>query len=633
MDFLRRIMTKKPPTPDKMVFISYRREVGGFIAHTIFTYLRANGYDAFMDVESLDSGAFDNMLLNQIATRNHFIVILAPGTVERCANEDDWVRREIEYAMQTGRNIIPVMVNNFSFEQVDVYLTGKLADLRRYNGVTLHLDYLDAGLERIRNRFLKGEPVPLQPVTINTAEMKVVEAKIEAIATEEAPSKEELKAEYFFGIGYGLQETGDLAGAIAQYTEAIRVNPNYRRAYYNRALAYQKQGDNDQAEADYRQVIRIDPTYPKGYNNLGVLLMDAGRDDEALEILNRGIDIAPKNTLLYQNRGNLRQKMGDETGAKEDLGVLVFIQKKPLIPSTPPSFLGTSYGATPAIHLPQPETYPATGRLEPLPPTYGATRPLPDAPFPVLYRQNLPSDIGIVTDAGVVKSINQDACSAFMGMRYAIDDKRRFGCFIVAGGLGDNEKASQLAIQIIEKHIISQLYFASVDESAGFIFPDEAIKNAYDKANTAITESVPEGGTTVTVVVIIGDIMTVGHVGNCRAYSVSTSSIEQLTRDHTLVQRLVELEQLAPEDVKNHPQRDIIYRTLGQNEPIDVDIITRQLTTTEKIVLCTDGLTNLVSEVEIMNMVISYPPSEAAQKLVLLALERGGADNITVIVV
>src|SRR5262245_15288983 len=118
--------------PNKTVFISYRRDVSKYIARAVFMDLRANGYDTFMDVENIDSGTFDRIILNQIAARAHFIVILTSGSVERCSESGDWLRREIETAIDLERNIVPVMVEEFTFPQAEQYLTGKLAELKRY---------------------------------------------------------------------------------------------------------------------------------------------------------------------------------------------------------------------------------------------------------------------------------------------------------------------------------------------------------------------------------------------------------------------------------------------------------------------------------------------------------------------
>jgi TIR domain len=105
-------MASPPPT----VFLSYRRDVSSFIARSIFMDLRQHGYDVFMDVESIDSGQFETIILAQIAARAHFLVILTPGSLEGCQKPDDWLRREIEYAIELKRNIIPILANDFRFD-------------------------------------------------------------------------------------------------------------------------------------------------------------------------------------------------------------------------------------------------------------------------------------------------------------------------------------------------------------------------------------------------------------------------------------------------------------------------------------------------------------------------------------
>ncbi len=117
------------PEEHKTVFISYRRKVAAFIARAIFQDLRDHEYDVFMDVESIDSGQFNQIILNQIEAKAHFILILTSGTVERCAEPGDWLRQEIEYAIDKQRNIVPLLINDYNFDDAKPYLTGKLAQL------------------------------------------------------------------------------------------------------------------------------------------------------------------------------------------------------------------------------------------------------------------------------------------------------------------------------------------------------------------------------------------------------------------------------------------------------------------------------------------------------------------------
>ena len=145
--------------PPLTVFLSYRRKTDFYAAHAIFVDLRQHGYDVFMDTESIDNGQFETIILNQIAARAHFLVVLMPGALEKCQEPGDWLRREIEHAIELGRNVVPLLVNDFRFDDnARAYLTGKLCTLPHYQALTLPQDYFDAGMERLRTRFLK-QPV------------------------------------------------------------------------------------------------------------------------------------------------------------------------------------------------------------------------------------------------------------------------------------------------------------------------------------------------------------------------------------------------------------------------------------------------------------------------------------------
>ncbi len=118
----------------KTVFISYRR-TNIYVARAVYQNLRANGYDAFLDYENIDSGDFERIILGQIVARAHFIIVLTPSALERCTSPGDWLRREIEYALDHKRNIVPLMFEGFDFGDVQQHLTGKLAVLSNYNAL------------------------------------------------------------------------------------------------------------------------------------------------------------------------------------------------------------------------------------------------------------------------------------------------------------------------------------------------------------------------------------------------------------------------------------------------------------------------------------------------------------------
>jgi tetratricopeptide (TPR) repeat protein len=251
--------------PQPTVFLSYRRQPGFYTALVIFKDLRQYEYDVFMDMESIDSGKFGTIILNQIAARSHFLVILTPGTLERCQEPDDWLRREIEYAIELGRNIVPILANDFRFDDTArAHLTGKLCVLPDYNAVTLHPEYFDAAMERLRTRFLK---LPAQGIITPAPpqDASIVQQKIDEVASQPAPTKQELSAEAYIARGIARRAQGDQAGAIDDYTEAIRLNPQSADAYIARGVARTAQCDLGGALADCTEAIRLNPQSANAY--------------------------------------------------------------------------------------------------------------------------------------------------------------------------------------------------------------------------------------------------------------------------------------------------------------------------------------------------------------------------------
>lgn len=267
----------------------------------------------------------------------------------------------------------------------------------------------------------------------------------------------------------------------------------------------------------------------------------------------------------------------------------------------------------------------------------GATKPL--APEAVLSSTNNHVSYGLTTDVGMVRTNNQDTLYAFASNMRGALNKPDFGLFIVADGMGghhDGEKASALTVNTIATQLVQQLYLSILDDESEeeHIPITESLVTALQRANASIIDKVPDGGTTATVVAIVNDLAYIVHVGDTRVYLVSNNEIEQLTRDHSLVQRLIELGQLTPEEAISHPQRNVLYRALGQNPHLEVDAITRRLTSSSRILICSDGLWNSVPEKTILeSMVQGHSPQSTCEKLVSLANIMGGSDNITAIVI
>ncbi len=236
---------------------------------------------------------------------------------------------------------------------------------------------------------------------------------------------------------------------------------------------------------------------------------------------------------------------------------------------------------------------------------------------------------GVCTDAGKVREINQDD--------YAIYEN---GCrlYIVADGMGGHqcgEIASRMAVEVIVEHVKK---YMSPDMDGlsvkGILF------EAYHRANKKILEynqiepACSGMGTTLTLLYHCQKHSLIGHIGDSRAYVLHNRQLDQVTEDHSLVAELCKNGEISKEEAKKHPQRHVITRALGMSDYSKADIFSIELHNNDKVLLCTDGLTNLVSDEEINDIMNrSSSEEELAHKMVQLAIERGGHDNITVVIV
>lgn len=141
--------------PDYQIFISYRRAGGEYLAGRIADKLRSQGYSVFFDVESMRAGKFNNQIFSAIESSEDILVILPEHGLDRCQDEGDWVRIEIEYAISLRKNIIPVMVPGFVFPAV---LPPKMDAIREYEGVTANSEYFSAMMDRIQSLLRSDRP-------------------------------------------------------------------------------------------------------------------------------------------------------------------------------------------------------------------------------------------------------------------------------------------------------------------------------------------------------------------------------------------------------------------------------------------------------------------------------------------
>ena len=301
---------------EKTVFISYRRTNIPW-ALAIYQNLTAHGYDVFFDYDSIASGDFEQVILGNIRARAHFLVVLTPSALERCVNTDDWLRREIETALDEKRNIVPVFLEGFDFgsPSISKYLTGKLETLKKYNGQNVPAGFFDEAMGKIREKFLN---VPLEAVLHPVSATVQREVKKQQVSASEATQvkEKELTAQEWFEKGFKLDDNSD--DEIHCYTEAIRLKPDFADAYNNRGVARYDKGDLDGAIKDYKEAIRLKPDDADAYINRGVARDDKGDLDGAIKDYNEAIRLKPDEVDAYNNRAIARSAKGDLDGAIKD---------------------------------------------------------------------------------------------------------------------------------------------------------------------------------------------------------------------------------------------------------------------------------------------------------------------------
>jgi serine/threonine protein phosphatase PrpC len=234
--------------------------------------------------------------------------------------------------------------------------------------------------------------------------------------------------------------------------------------------------------------------------------------------------------------------------------------------------------------------------------------------------------VASLSDVGCVRKNNEDSKGVFAGA-----DAARGHLFIVADGMGGaaaGEVASGIAVETVR---------ATYFEPGSGSRPSEALRRSIEAANASIHRRAVDDpklggmGTTCTAVAIVGRQIWYAHVGDTRAYVAANGSLTQLTRDHSLAAELARSggEGGAPARAKN-----VLTRCLGVKPEVKVDVAEEPVMLPDEavLVMCTDGLTNLVEDGEILHVVSMHLPDGACKRLISLAKERGGPDNITAIV-
>ena len=248
--------------------------------------------------------------------------------------------------------------------------------------------------------------------------------------------------------------------------------------------------------------------------------------------------------------------------------------------------------------------------------------------------------VGTAQSVGMQRENNEDSLFVINLIMSDSVSQLPFGLYIMADGMGGylhGEVASRAAVRAFADYISRKLIPSLISIDSGPLNESlqELMEEGVREAQQAVLRRAPGGGTTLTAALLLGEQVTLAHVGDSRAYFIYPDGrIQPMTNDHSLVKRLLDLGQLTEEQARNYPQKNVLYRALGQLDPFKPDILSHMMPHPGYMVLCSDGLWGVLPDLEIFQIITSAAnPSEACQSLVDAANGAGGPDNISVIVV
>ena len=236
-----------------------------------------------------------------------------------------------------------------------------------------------------------------------------------------------------------------------------------------------------------------------------------------------------------------------------------------------------------------------------------------------------------LTDQGRVRKQNQDACSY---LQFELGDGTEILAAVVCDGMGGAKAgtiASEIAVETFMEELRKDFYAPSVTDVQMLCAVKTANRLIYEKAQS---DPDYEGmGTTLVAAVTDGSHVTVANVGDSRCYLIRDGGIQQLTKDHSVVEDMVDRGEIERADAWKHPRRNYITRALGAEEQVECDLFFRDLEPGDVLLLCSDGLSGVVNPQELLFEVVYGGELEtAAERMVNIALERGAPDNVTALI-
>ena len=237
------------------------------------------------------------------------------------------------------------------------------------------------------------------------------------------------------------------------------------------------------------------------------------------------------------------------------------------------------------------------------------------------------------TDVGQARSMNQDS------LLVSENNDKGLNLYILADGMGGykgGEIASKVAVTAVQKYITEKFDTISKDKESILDLIDDSI----DFANSAIydeseqDEELQDMGTTLEVLLIYKSKVYIGHIGDSRIYRIRKGKMKKITTDHSYVEKLIQDGEITREEAYNHPKKNLLIKALGTDKVVEPDLLYTVLNKNDILLMCSDGLTNMIRENEILDLILSSEEQkDVTEILVDKANEAGGLDNISVIII
>jgi PPM family protein phosphatase len=247
-------------------------------------------------------------------------------------------------------------------------------------------------------------------------------------------------------------------------------------------------------------------------------------------------------------------------------------------------------------------------------------------------------EVGWGIDKGKVRETNEDSLAAITVSQASDDGAQSIGVYAVADGMGGHdagEVASKIAVRTAIRKLMSEVTQTETDLTDDY---REWLENAVTLANTMVRKQANENqtnmGTTLVMAVMVGREVHVVNVGDSRAYLITKDRICRITKDHSMVQALADSGAIKPEDMDKHPYRNILTQALGSHDDVSPDVFDATLDDNSALLLCSDGLYEMLGEDQIFRIVHdAVTPNDACQALIDASNAAGGKDNIAAVLV